>query len=320
MIVKKYIIRMIKGDFVLDFRLLTFLELCKTMNYTKTASNLNLTQPAVTQHIQYLESKYNIKLFSYHGKKLSLTTQGSLLLELVKILKTNSDSIIRSVKNCESDKITIKMGVTSEIAEYFMFKVLRSYLKLIPNSDISVYVENKDELIKKLENGEISFIFIEGQFNKNEYIHYLFKYENYIPICSSNYNLTKDEIDFNELINERIIAREQGSSSRNILEGILNERGIGISSFKSIIEVGSITLLKQLVLDGLGIAFVFETVVKEELKSKMVRKINVSNFYCNKEFNFVCLKGSMFKEQYIDFCEFCKNVIKESHENKILSD
>lgn len=38
-----------------DFRMETFLTVCKYLNYTKAAQELNLTQPAVSQHIRYLE-------------------------------------------------------------------------------------------------------------------------------------------------------------------------------------------------------------------------------------------------------------------------
>ena len=40
---------------MIDFRLETFLVLCKTGSYTRAAEQLHITQPAVTQHIQYLE-------------------------------------------------------------------------------------------------------------------------------------------------------------------------------------------------------------------------------------------------------------------------
>ena len=43
---------------MLDFRIYTFLELCKTLSYTKTAEKLHMTQPAVTQHIKFLEELY----------------------------------------------------------------------------------------------------------------------------------------------------------------------------------------------------------------------------------------------------------------------
>ena len=52
---------------MLDFRLKTFLTLCKAMNYTKTAEILHITQPAVSQHIKYLEEDYGVRLFNYKG-------------------------------------------------------------------------------------------------------------------------------------------------------------------------------------------------------------------------------------------------------------
>ncbi len=62
-----------EGVKMIDGRAFTFLELCNVMNYHKTAQNLNMTQPAVTQHIKYLERLYGCKLFEYTNKKLYKT-------------------------------------------------------------------------------------------------------------------------------------------------------------------------------------------------------------------------------------------------------
>ena len=64
---------------MLDFRINTFLTACQCMNYTKTAELLHITQPAVTQHIHFLEEYYQAKLFLYEGKKLKLTAAGEML-------------------------------------------------------------------------------------------------------------------------------------------------------------------------------------------------------------------------------------------------
>ena len=56
---------------MLDFRHETFLALCRIKNYTKTAEFLHMTQPAVTQHIKFLENYYNVKLFNYERKNWS---------------------------------------------------------------------------------------------------------------------------------------------------------------------------------------------------------------------------------------------------------
>ena len=64
---------------MLDPRLQTFLVLCDTMSYTRAAKQLCLTQPAVTQHVHYLEKHYGCKLVSYQGKVLRLTPAGERL-------------------------------------------------------------------------------------------------------------------------------------------------------------------------------------------------------------------------------------------------
>ena len=43
---------------MLDFRMDTFLEVCRSMNFTRAAQTLHITQPAVSQHIHYLEKLY----------------------------------------------------------------------------------------------------------------------------------------------------------------------------------------------------------------------------------------------------------------------
>ena len=62
---------------MLDFRMDTFLAVCQYMNYTRAAEALNITQPAVSQHIRWLEEQYEAPLFTYANKRLSLTREES---------------------------------------------------------------------------------------------------------------------------------------------------------------------------------------------------------------------------------------------------
>ena len=56
-----------------DFRMNTFLAVCQYMNYTHAADVLHITQPAVSQHIRYLEKEYGVQLFIQEGKKIRLS-------------------------------------------------------------------------------------------------------------------------------------------------------------------------------------------------------------------------------------------------------
>lgn len=95
---------------MLDYRMITFLKLCEKMNYRLTAEELHMTQPAVTQHIHYLEEEYNCKLFNYDKKKLEKTESCLILEEYAKSAYYNHIKI-KEIINSEK-KIKIRMGVT----------------------------------------------------------------------------------------------------------------------------------------------------------------------------------------------------------------
>ena len=78
---------------MLDPRWNTFLVLCETMNYTRAAQKLCLTQPAVTHQIRHLEEHYGCRLFSYEGKVLRLTQAGQRLREYTRSMAYNSQKI-----------------------------------------------------------------------------------------------------------------------------------------------------------------------------------------------------------------------------------
>ena len=64
---------------------------CEYMNFTHAAHDLNLTQPAVSQHIKYLEKEYDAPLFARDKKKLTLTPAGEILrsaLETMRMMRT----------------------------------------------------------------------------------------------------------------------------------------------------------------------------------------------------------------------------------------
>ena len=57
---------------MLDFRTDKFLTVCETLIFTVEARRLHITQPAVSQHIRFLEKEYNTRLFSYCNKQKAM--------------------------------------------------------------------------------------------------------------------------------------------------------------------------------------------------------------------------------------------------------
>ena len=103
---------------MLDYRTETFLTVCKTLNFTTAAKQLNITQPAVSQHIHFLEKQYNTTLFAYKNKELSLTPSGEILYKHLLAMKNNEQAIMNEINNIASYIETLSIGVTMTIGEY----------------------------------------------------------------------------------------------------------------------------------------------------------------------------------------------------------
>ena len=89
---------------MIDNRIYTFLDVCKTMNYTRAAENLHITQPAVTQHIHYLERVYGVVLFQLQGKKLLLTHEGEMLHQMASAICVDERQIRKELQDSIQQK------------------------------------------------------------------------------------------------------------------------------------------------------------------------------------------------------------------------
>jgi DNA-binding transcriptional LysR family regulator len=278
---------------MLDYRILTFLKLCETMNYRITAEELNMTQPAVTQHIHYLEEEYKCKLFIYNRKKLEKTNQAILLEEYARSAYYNEIYLKRKIKS--ENKIKINIGATKTIGEFVIGEKIK---KLVKNEkyDISLTIDNTEKLIKLMELNKLDFILVEGIFNKDKYGYRLYKKDEFIGICSKNHKFNGKSIKFEELFKEDIIIREEGSGTRGIFEQFLSENSFSLEFFKKKITINNFNLIKELVSANCGISFVYNSVVN---KNDDIGKFYFKN-KIEREFNYLYLKNTAAKE-LVDF-------------------
>lgn len=295
---------------ILDYRLNTFITLSQILNYTKTAKELHITQPAVSQHIKYLEEHYNTRLFVYSNKVLSLTDNGLTLYEYAIAMKTSADKIKGSLQYTEDNHASLCFGTTLTIGEYTMRPILKKTLKDYPQLDLSMNVSNTETLLKQLRDGFIDFAILEGHFDKSKYTSTPFKFVDFIAVSSVNHQFSNEEISFQDILQEPLILREKGSGTRNIFEQILYELNLSLESLNHYIEIGNMKVIKDLVKDDFGLSFLYKESVQKELEDKTLQKINIKNFDIKREFNFVYLKGSLHGEEYNDWFKYFIKISK----------
>ena len=287
---------------MLDMRIRTFLTVCETMHYTRAAEQLCITQPAVTQHIRYLEEFYGCKLFRYQGRVLSLTKEGEKLREWARSLSYNSQKIQEALSCC-STGISLRVGATKTIGEYVAAPLVRAFLRRYPQAQFSFVIENTQSLLRALEEGELDFAWIEGFFNKEKYRHQLYAKEEFFGICAPGHHLAGKTVSIADLLSETVFVREPGSGTRAILEDLLGEQNYTLQSFSHLVQISDFSVTKTLVQDGLGISFVYAPVAKKELEEGSLARIDWEQGHVWREFNFVFLRDNLFVEEWKEWIQ-----------------
>ncbi len=293
---------------MLDNRILTFLKLCEKMNYTKTAEELHITQPAVTQHIRFLEEHYGSRLFSYTGKVLHLTEKGELLQRLASEMVANEIGIQKEMARTEEEEIHLHIGATKTIGEYVIPVIMSRFLRQNPQYRLHLYVDNTKHLLQMLEKGELDFTILEGFFDKDKYAYQLYQREQFLGVCGRECSLAGRRLKLGEIRTEPLVLREKGSGTREILEELLKENNFTVNSFPAVQEISNFTAIKEMVQENLGITFLYRPVVKKELEDGSLIALDIEDFAIQREFNYVYMKNSLFEEKYRKLMDFAEEI------------
>ena len=282
---------------MLDHRIDTFLMLCNLMNYRKTAQTLELTQPAVTQQIHYLENRYGQKLFLYKNHRLVKTEAAKVLEQYARAAKLQEQSLREKL---ESDPLhSLRIGATKTIGDYYLKKDIRRYLQS-PDNALTLLVDNTERLLKLVEENELDFAVVEGFFEKSRFDNILLRREPFVGICRKDHPFAGREVTIDELLRETIIHREPGSGTRAILEQELRGYNESLQRFQRHICISSFNVILDLVKQGFGVSFVYNILADSDAN---LAKFSIQGESVVREFNVVYLKYAHMEEKLHWFFE-----------------
>lgn len=275
---------------MLDYRLKTFLILGKTLNYTRTAEMLHISQPAVSQHIRYLENHYGFKLFDYYNRHLQLSDLGKQLYQKILYLESESQNILKELNDKKNAQKLIRFDCTFTFGEYIIPPLLSQWLKSDPDLKISMRIKNTAGCLEALDHGEVDFILVEGFFNKASYEYQLIKRTHMALVVPPSHPLTfKESVNLHELLQYPLVIRQKEPRERGILPAGLAEHNYSYDSFANVIQCGSMNVMKDLIKNNCGIGFLHEDIIQKELQDGTLKEIIIEDFKLSRELNMVYL-------------------------------
>ncbi|WP_148571499.1 LysR substrate-binding domain-containing protein [Aliarcobacter cryaerophilus] len=278
-----------------------FYKLCENPQVTQVASELNISQSAISLAIKSLENSLNEQLFDRIGKKLILNEKGKYFKE--KTLPSYL-ALIDASTIFQENKLAgnIKIAASKTISNYIMPNIYYDFLSKYKDVKLDILTINSSSIIDKILKNELDIGLIEVDTQNSSLIKEKLADDELIVVSSDEKH---PQIAFIDAIKKRWILREIGSGTREIFMSKIGEIAKELDIFMQLQDFEEI---KTIVLNNTNTVTVLsKVIVKKELKEKKLFEIKLKNIEFKREFYLVYHKDKTKNLLFETFIEFIKN-------------
>src|SRR4030042_6496823 len=265
-----------RKDLSIDFRHIeSFNRVADLKSFSKAAEDLFLTQPTVSGHILSLERSLSVRLFDRARRDIRLPRAGELFYRYAsKILSSRKDLLNALSEFSQGIKGELSLGASTIPGEYILPKVMGEFRKEYPRFMPSLKIADTKRIALLLLQGDVGLRLIGARVN-HDLLHYEKYEEDEIIVVCLPHEFQGKKIDFEDLLGESWILREEGSGTQMAVEGALRKKGKTLKQLNQVTKMGRTSSVKEGVKEGLGLAFLPQRAVEEELHQGLLCQIRL---------------------------------------------
>lgn len=204
-----------------------FAEIAETENFSRAASRLRRSQPALSRCMQELESELGLKLFERLGRRIALTSNGRALLGRVRILLSDVEEIAEHARLLAAGKTSIlRVGGAANLIERVLPEVLRRYRLRWPQVEVLLKPEGGSALLIALERGEIDIAIT--RYAQTAFLGAELAFPLYVlaAVPRGHRFARQKSVSIFDLGKERVLVAPSSVTSRSLFEAACQESGI----------------------------------------------------------------------------------------------
>lgn len=243
-------------------------------SFSRAASLLYISQPAISKGVQELERQLGTALLDRSGRGVALTEAGAILLQHAQQLfavERAAEAALEQLEGLERGQLAI--GASSTIGIYLLPPLLGRFRQRYPGIRLFLDIGNTQQIGERLRTTPLDTVFVEGPVDLQHTDVTPWRDDTLVVIAAPHHTLVgKRHIPLHDVLGEPFVLREGGSGTRNVIEQALHERGIAL---KVLMELGSTEAIKQVVCAGLGLAIVSEATIGLELQAGRLAVLDV---------------------------------------------
>jgi DNA-binding transcriptional LysR family regulator len=287
-----------------------YLKITQTGSITKSAEQLNLTQPAISIQLKNFQQQFDYPLIEIIQRRIHVTALGKEIALAAESIISEIDNINYRSQNFKNNLAGhLRISIVST-GKYIMPYFLSDFLKSNVNIDLTMDVTNKSKVIQSLLDNEIDFALVSILPDD-------IQVEKFNLIPNELYLVGNKEVGPNIKIEEQLastpfIFREKGSGTRQVMEKFIAKNKIKI---KKKLELTSNEAVKHAIISGLGYSIMPLIGIRNEIQNGLLKIIPIKGLPLKTTWQLIWLKEKRLTpiaESYLKYLELeKKNIISK---------
>ena len=253
----------------------TFVRVAELKSFTKAAEKLNYVQSTVTAQIKQLEKELGYSLFDRIGKKISLTVMGERFLKIAYELLLVSEKAENLNADSNDIKGVLRVGVSESLLISVFKDLIPEFKAKFRNIDLRICSGHTVDLLDQLRQNNLDLLYVSKIKNTDPDLkcHYARK-ENSVFVSGTDYEKVSGKtISMDNIFKHSFIITEREGMYYSVLSKLAAEQNASVNDW---IEVDNVLVIIELVKRGMGVAFLPEYLVADEIEKGNLKKINVN--------------------------------------------
>lgn len=287
-----------------------YLKITQTLSITKSAEQLNLTQPAISIQLKNFQQQFDYPLIEIIQRRIHVTALGKEIALAAESIISEIDNINYRSQNFKNNLAGhLRISIVST-GKYIMPYFLSDFLKNNVNIDLTMDVTNKSKVIQSLLDNEIDFALVSILPDD-------IQVEKFNLIPNELYLVGNKEVGPEIKIEEQLastpfIFREKGSGTRQVMEKFITKNKIKI---KKKLELTSNEAVKHAIISGLGYSIMPLIGIRNEIQNGLLKIIPIKGLPLKTTWQLIWLKEKRLTpiaESYLKYLELeKKNIISK---------
>ena len=265
-----------QNEYLVDLSLYKlFYLVCKNGSFSKTAKELDLTQPSVSYNIKKLEDELGVTLFE-RGNTLIMTPEAEELLPYVEEALNNLKNGERKINDIlQLKRGTLTIGIPSHIGVFLLTGIIKEFSLKYQNIKIEVICKSTKELFKLLGLNELDILIDCSPLEENtkDYVIKKIATEKCAFACNSlrkellestpiyeEFTGNFKNVDIIDILKYPLIVPLKTSSSTKSLKRLFENKKI---PFEPSFEIATSDMIAEMTEQNIGIGFLFEKTIEK---------------------------------------------------------